>query len=111
MEETTLLSRAASGNCTHRDLENASYWVKQLSALVMGVAFGVQAMTGFTAVVTFVVSCGLLVWATFAIVLRADLRLLGLDGQRELLQEGGMSALAMFMLSWSVAFTLFSAPK
>lgn len=94
---------------SQEDLEAACHWVKQINGLACGVTFGLMPLTGYTAIITFVLSTLLLTWFTYAQLLRADLELLGVERQGELIKEGAPAAVAVFFLSWTVTYTLFSS--
>ena len=108
--------RASEADCARyahafrqAEMETACHWVKQVVSVVQGVVFGLMPLTGSTALLTYGAVTLLSTFITCSLLLRADLDLLGLDGQLELFKEGGMAAVATFMLAWIVTYTFAHA--
>ena len=79
--------------------------MKQFVGLTLGVSFGISGAQGAPAVVSFFTANLVCCYFVYARLMRADLELLGPEGQLELVKEGGMASLATFVLSWSTLFT------
>ena len=112
MEESTsgflakLLSRGAF---SQQEMETACHWSKQVVAVAHGVACGLLPLTGMNAIFWFVVLTLVTSWLTYSLLLRADLELIGVEGQLELVKEGLPPAVATFFLTWILVFT-FAQP-
>ncbi|KAL3895218.1 MAG: hypothetical protein SGPRY_013572, partial [Prymnesium sp.] len=89
-----------------KQLENTSYWIKQLVGLICGVCFAMIPLLGANAFIIFFSVNLLLSYVTYAMVFRADLDLLGPQKQFDLLTEGFMPSFGTFMLTWTMAYTL-----
>ena len=68
-------------------------------------ASGVLPITGATAIMAYITTTIAVTWVTYAHILRADLDLLGAEGQVELWKEGLMPAIALFFLTWILTYT------
>jgi len=66
-------------------------------------------MTGLWPMVYFVTFAATATYVTYAKVLRADLEIMGLDGQIDCFKEGALPALALFFLTWTIVYT-FAQP-
>ena len=77
--------------------------------LVCGICFGIMPVVGMYGVLTFGSLNVMLTYFMYTAVLRADLELLGPQGQWALIQEGFMPSVGVFMLTWILFYTLLHA--
>jgi len=82
----------------------ALYWLKQIVGLIMGVVCGVVPFMGATGIALFLITAAALSHILAFFYLKVDENEVGLSAA---LTEGGMTALAMFLLTWIVTFTVF----
>ena len=87
-------------------VENACYWIKQVIGLVCGICFSVAPVLGAPGILMFGSLNVMLSYFTYAVFLRANLELLGPQGQWALIQEGFMPSFGLFMITWIVGYTL-----
>ena len=105
METEPLRKRLLSGDkdFSKEDQETVCHWVKQCVALGLGVGCGIAPVTGLTGFVAFGSTAVFACWFFYAKVMRAEL---DFEAQLELWKEGATAAFALFVLTWTVAFTL-----
>ena len=85
-------------------VEAASYWAKQIAAVACGVNCGMAPLLGSTAVTMFFGSAISVSYLT-VITMTGFSSSLGTGEQLALLQEGGITAFATFLLTWTLAYT------
>jgi hypothetical protein len=76
-------------------IDSSVHWAKHLSALCLGLGFGLTRTTGSLCIIAFLISAGVATYITYSQVLRVDSAALGQEGQAELFKEGLMPALAL----------------
>ena len=103
---TALTHTCRASRRSQAALEPACHWVKQVVALVCGVAFGLMPLLGMQAMLSFMAITLATTWVTYSFVLKADLGLPGFEGQLDLMKEGATAAFGIFLLSWIVSYTL-----
>ena len=106
---STLLICTTRCSLTQERLDDACYWIKQLVGLVCGICFGTMPVVGMHGLLTFGSLNVMLTYFMYTAVLRADLELLGPQGQWALIQEGFMPSVGVFMLTWILFYTLLHA--
>jgi len=85
------------------ELFEVVYWLRQIFGLVLGLVWGIAAMTGLVGIGSFLLlnAVGFLVYCT---------KFLGVDdeefGRFELLQEGFMGSFGIFLVSWICSYSL-----
>ena len=107
MSEGSILKRLLSGSreFSRNDLELGCHWSKQITSLAAGIGCGLAPVTGVYGLLVWAIAILVTTYLTYSRVMRADLDLLGSDGQVDLMKEGGMASVATFFLSWIVVFT------
>ena len=84
------------------ELETVSHWIKQLVALGHGVACGLLPMVAFNAFASFGIAMVVAMWGLTS-YLRVDLEP---EQLLELIKEGAMPAVAVFVLTYITTFTV-----
>lgn len=106
--EGSILSRvlSRSRDFSKSDLEIGCHWVKQCTSLAAGVGCGLTPVTGVYGLLVWAIAILFATFLTYSSVMKADLELLGSEGQVDLMKEGGMAAIATFVLSWTVFYSV-----
>ena len=91
------------GDFSKEDMETVCHWAKQCVGLGVGLGCGVAPVTGITGFVAFGSTAIFACWFMYAKIMRMEL---DVEAQFELWKEGAMAAAALFVLTWTVAFTL-----
>ncbi|KAA8495428.1 hypothetical protein FVE85_1583 [Porphyridium purpureum] len=80
------------------------YWMRQIGALIMGVVLGAGAVEGFVGFVAFGVCVIMLPLVYLNMYLNTNDELHG--GAKAFLMEGTMPSLGLFVLVWTLAFSI-----
>jgi len=85
-------------------LGDVLHWLRQAFALVFGIFFGLMPLTGFLPIVSFLVLSSGAMYAVYAVYLNQNAEDFGGDGT--LLQEGLFASVTLFLLSWTLVYSL-----
>ncbi|XP_076918883.1 uncharacterized protein LOC143579469 [Bidens hawaiensis] len=85
-------------------LGDVLHWIRQIVALVCGLIWGAIPLVGGIWLVTFLlISCGI-IYGYYAIILKVDEEEFG--GHGPLLQEGLFASVTLFLLAWTLVYSL-----
>ena len=81
------------------------YWIRQGVSLILGVVWGAVPLTGIFAILGYIAVISAVVYIYSVKIEEVDIEDMG--GVQELLKDGLMTGLGMFMISWIIIFTSF----
>eukprot|EP01135_Chromosphaera_perkinsii_P010940 Nk52_evm1s2290 gene=Nk52_evmTU1s2290 len=90
------------------ELLDVIFWIRQLLSICIGLVWGMCALRGWPAIL----GCGGIQIGFQIFYLGSVLQIDEEDfgGRTEILKEGGMSAFALFMLSWIISYSALHFP-
>ncbi|KAG0595180.1 hypothetical protein M758_UG146500 [Ceratodon purpureus] len=102
----SLFKRLARKDATwDRDqIGDVLHWLRQVIGLVCGIVWGLIPLTGFGWIVVFVVLSSATVYGVYSLYLRLDGEDFG--GDAGLLQEGFFASMTLFLLGWTLVYSL-----
>lgn len=102
-----LLQRAFNSQfeLSAEDVLSVAYWIRQVLALLVGVIFGFMQLTGFTAILGFLGAA--LMAPTAMLSMFRELDFDDINKRSSLQTEGIAPALALFILTWTISYTVF----
>ncbi|KAJ0548913.1 putative rab5-interacting protein family [Helianthus annuus] len=85
-------------------LGDVLHWIRQIVALVCGLLWGAIPLVGGIWLVTFLVISSGIIYGYYAIILKVDEEEFG--GHGPLLQEGLFASVTLFLLAWTLVYSL-----
>ncbi|XP_024398463.1 uncharacterized protein [Physcomitrium patens] len=85
-------------------LGDVLHWIRQAIALVCGVLWGAIPLTGFLWILIFAALSSGAIYGVYSIYLKVDAEEFGGDGA--LLQEGLFASMTLFLLAWTLVYSL-----
>lgn len=94
---------------TAQEALSAAHWIRQATGVVVGTAFGVLQLKGAPAIMTFIVVSALFPSALLSFSNELDAEEIAKIAPIQM--EGMMPALALFLLTWIISYTVFLPPS
>lgn len=85
-------------------LGDVLHWIRQIVSLLCGLLWGAIPLVGGTWIILFLVLSTGIVYGYYALILKIDEEEFG--GHGALLQEGLFASFTLFLLSWTVVYSL-----
>lgn len=85
-------------------LGDVLHWIRQIVALVCGLIWGAIPLTGGLWIVAFLVISSAIIYSYYAMLLKVDEEDFG--GHGALLQEGLFASITLFLLAWTLVYSL-----
>ncbi|XP_076907441.1 uncharacterized protein LOC143563886 [Bidens hawaiensis] len=85
-------------------LGDVLHWIRQIVALVCGLLWGAIPLVGGIWLVTFLFISSGIIYGYYAIILKVDEEEFG--GHGPLLQEGLFASVTLFLLAWTLVYSL-----
>ncbi|XP_076930279.1 uncharacterized protein LOC143595004 [Bidens hawaiensis] len=80
------------------------HWIRQIVALVCGLLWGAIPLVGGIWLVTFLLISSGIIYGYYAVILKVDEEEFG--GHGPLLQEGLFASVTLFLLAWTLVYSL-----
>lgn len=105
MEGSLLVKLRKADSTWDRDqLGDVLHWLRQALGLIFGVLFGLIPLTGILPIIAFLALSSGAMYAVYSLYLKQDAEDFGGDGT--LLQEGLFASVTLFLLSWTLVYSL-----
>lgn len=85
-------------------LGDVLHWIRQVVGLLCGLIWGAIPVVGGIWIISFLVLSTIIVYGYYAVILKIDEEEFG--GHGALLQEGLFASFTLFLLSWTVVYSL-----